>query len=176
MITSFINSAMPLIRYKPGDVGRLYEDTCDCGRESQLLSVEGRLQDTIITSKGIFTSQKITEYFSQLSNIEFFQLVQRDDTRCDLLIVEKERGQTNQHDVSDAVQHFLGDEIKVRPRIVSTIKPEASGKFRFVKSASYNYFHKDSISNQKHIQKEYEPFLNFSENIEDVADTILDQP
>ena len=164
VITSFINAAMPLIRYKPGDVGRLYEDRCDCGRQSQLLSVEGRMQDTIITAKGVFTSQNIIEFISQFANIEFFQLVQRDDSRCDLLIVEKERGQTNQHDVSDAVQDFIGDELKVRPRIVSTIKPEASGKFRFVKSKSYHHFHNDGVDDSKAVQTEYEPLFKDEKN------------
>jgi phenylacetate-CoA ligase len=141
VITSFINRAMPLIRYTPGDVGRLYEDQCPCGRKTQLLTLEGRLQDTIVTSKGIFTAQAIIEFFDAYPNIEFFQLVQRSEARCDLLVVEKERGQTNMHDVSDAAEDFLGEEMQIRPRLVSTIKPEVSGKFRFVKSTSYHLFH-----------------------------------
>jgi phenylacetate-CoA ligase len=141
VVTSFINSTMPLIRYTPGDVGRLYEEHCACGRRTQLLTLEGRLQDTMVTSKGIFTAQAIIEFFGAYSNIEFFQLVQRSENRCDLLVVEKARGQTSLHDLSDAAGDFLGEEMQIRPRLVSTIKPEVSGKFRFVKSTSYHCFH-----------------------------------
>jgi phenylacetate-CoA ligase len=141
VVTSFINRTMPLIRYTPGDVGRLYEEHCTCGRRTQLLTLEGRLQDTMVTSKGIFTAQTIIEFFGAYPNIEFFQLVQRSENRCDLLIVEKERGQTNLHDLTDAAEDFLGELMQIRPRLVSTIKPEVSGKFRFVKSTSYHRFH-----------------------------------
>jgi len=145
ILTPFSNRAMPLIRYCPGDVGRLYEDYCACGRQTRLLVVEGRLQDTIITSKGTRTEQEIIDFIGAWPNVEFFQLVQRDDRRCDLLIVEEEQGHTNLNDLADATAEFLGGGLRVRPRIVSTIKPEVSGKFRFVKSTSYGYFHKGKV-------------------------------
>lgn len=141
VVTTFINRAMPLIRYRPGDVGRLYEDTCSCGRKTQLLVLEGRMEDTLITSKGIRTEKEIIDFLMRWPNVEFAQLVQRSETRCDLLVVEKESGRTNLGDLSDATREFLGEEIEVRPRLVSTIKPEVSGKFRFVKSTSFEHFH-----------------------------------
>ena len=144
VVTTFINRAMPLIRYRPGDVGRLYEDTCSCGRKSQLLVLEGRMEDTLITSKGIRTEKEIIDFLMRWPNIEFAQLVQRSETRCDLLVVEKESGGTDLGDLSDAAREFLGEEIEVRPRLVSTIKPEVSGKFRFVKSTSFEHFHEST--------------------------------
>jgi phenylacetate-CoA ligase len=141
VVTTFINRAMPLIRYRPGDVGRLYEDYCSCGRQTPLLTLEGRMEDTIVTSRGIRTEKEIIDFLMRWPNIEFAQLVQRSETRCDLLVVEKESGKTNLYDLSDATNKFLGDEIEVRPRLVSTIKPEVSGKFRFVKSTSFEHFH-----------------------------------
>ena len=135
---------MPLIRYRPGDVGRLHDGFCSCGRESQLLTVEGRIQDTMVTSKGIFSAQEIIEFYSGRENIQFTQLVQRSDTRCDLLIVEEVKGKTDLEDIAARSNKFLGSEMRIRPRIVSTIKPEVSGKFRFVKSTSFNNFHKSS--------------------------------
>ncbi|MFC1824352.1 phenylacetate--CoA ligase family protein [Thermodesulfobacteriota bacterium] len=141
VITSFINRTMPLIRYRPGDVGRLHEDYCSCGRRTQMLTLEGRLQDTIVTSRGIRTSEQIMNHILGWPNIEFAQLVQRSEARCDLLVVEKERGRTRLSDLGDSVSDFLGGDLQIRPRLVSTIKPEASGKFRFVKSLSYERFH-----------------------------------
>ncbi|MCP4672193.1 MAG: phenylacetate--CoA ligase family protein [Desulfobacula sp.] len=144
VLTVFSNKAMPLIRYRPGDVGRLHSDICSCGRESQLLTVEGRIQDTMVTSKGIFSGQAIIEFYAGWSNVQFTQLVQRSDTRCDLLIVEDVQGNTDLKNIAELSTQFLGPEMQIRPRIVSTIKPEVSGKFRFVKSTSFNKFHKVS--------------------------------
>jgi phenylacetate-CoA ligase len=141
VITSFSNQVMPLIRYRPGDVGRLYEDYCQCGRQTQLLSVEGRIQDTLVTSKGIRTEMEITDFLMTWRNIEFAHLVQRSDTRCDLLVVEKDAGETDLKNLEESVRDLLGDEMNIRVRLVSTIKPEVSGKFRFVKSASFQKFH-----------------------------------
>ncbi len=148
VITSFANRVMPLIRYRPGDVGRLYEEYCQCGRQTQLLRLEGRMEDTLVTSRGIRTERQITEFLMSWPNSEFSQLVQRNNKQCDLLVVEKEKGQTNLKDFADAVQELLGNEMHIRPRLVSTIKPEISGKFRFVKSASFADFH-DSIALEK---------------------------
>ncbi len=141
IITTFANRTMPLIRYRPGDVGRLWDETCPCGRGTQLLTLEGRMQDTIVTSERIRTAQEIIDFFAAWPNIEFAQLVQRTEIRCDLLVVERERGRTNLADLGDAAGEFLGEGMQVRPRLVSTIKPEISGKFRFVKSTSHERFH-----------------------------------
>lgn len=174
VISSLINSAMPMIRYKPGDVGRLYEDPCACGRQSQLLVVEGRLQDTMVTSNGIFTSQMVTDYFNGLENIEFFQMTQRDDARCDLLIVEKNRGQTNKKELAAAVQEYLGSELRIRPRLVSTIKPEVSGKFRFVKSKSVHRFHNGTSPVPETAEYQSEPVIQPEDDIEDIVDAVWD--
>lgn len=141
VLTIFSNKAMPLIRYRPGDVGRLHSDSCSCGRASQLLTVEGRIQDTMVTSKGVFSAQEIIEFYAGWDNVQFTQLVQRSDTRCDLLIVEDVKGKTDLDAIGEQSIQFLGPEMRVRPRIVSTIKPEVSGKFRFVKSMSFDKFH-----------------------------------
>ena len=111
------------------------------------------MEDTLITSKGIRTEKEIIDFLMEWSNIEFAQLVQRSETRCDLLVVEKESGRTNLGDLADATREFLGEEIEVRPRLVSTIKPEVSGKFRFVKSTSFEHFHEGTPMQALHKSK-----------------------
>ena len=153
VVTTFINRAMPLIRYRPGDVGRLYEDYCSCGRQTQLLTLEGRMEDTLITSKGIRTEKEIIDFLMDGQTLSSASLSSADETRCDLLVVEKESGRTNLGDLADATREFLGDEIEVRPRLVSTIKPEVSGKFRFVKSTSFEHFHEGTPMQALHKSK-----------------------
>lgn len=53
--TTLINAAMPLIRYRVGDLGRLAgEDlACSCGRRLPILAaIEGRITDVLITRDG----------------------------------------------------------------------------------------------------------------------------
>jgi phenylacetate-CoA ligase len=141
VVTSFTNRVMPLIRYRPGDVGRLYENHCRCGRQTQLLLLEGRMEDTLVTSAGIRTEKEISNYLMTWPDLDFTQLVQRNDTQCDLLVVPKDGRETNLSDLSGAMKELLGGEMNVRPRVVSTIKPEVSGKFRYVISTSFGNFH-----------------------------------
>ncbi len=141
IITVFNNRVMPLIRYRPGDIGRLYEEHCACGRGAQMLTLEGRIQNTMVTSRGIVTEREICDFMSGWPDIEFSQLVQRSATNCDLLIVGRNSGRPDFEALADATSNLLGKQMVVRPRIVSTIKPEASGKFRFVKSSSFDLFH-----------------------------------
>jgi len=47
-VTSLENTFMPLIRYQPGDVGRLHTTRiCSCANQSPLLEIEGRNSDFI---------------------------------------------------------------------------------------------------------------------------------
>jgi phenylacetate-CoA ligase len=58
-ITSLVNRAMPLIRYKVGDIGRLVFGTCPCGRAAPWLTdIGGREVDLISLPDG----RKISPY------------------------------------------------------------------------------------------------------------------
>jgi phenylacetate-CoA ligase len=51
--TSFTNPAFPLIRYTTGDLGRLSNRRCRCGRPGRIVeSIDGRLDDYIVLSDG----------------------------------------------------------------------------------------------------------------------------
>lgn len=52
LVTDFLNRAMPFVRYRIGDVGVLRTSPDNDGREPQLLSLEGRVNDTILLPSG----------------------------------------------------------------------------------------------------------------------------
>ena len=73
IITSMINKAMPLIRYSLGDIGRIRDNTCTCGKSGRIIELQsGRKYDYFIDGErkitaGIF--QKILlEYFQQIND------------------------------------------------------------------------------------------------------------
>jgi phenylacetate-CoA ligase len=53
VVTNLNNNKMPLIRYRIGDLGRLDDTQCSCGRRTPYLShVSGRILDYLVDSKG----------------------------------------------------------------------------------------------------------------------------
>ena len=53
LITQLTNMAMPLIRYRLGDVAMVSEDECSCGRHGDVLDIiQGRKDDMIRTRDG----------------------------------------------------------------------------------------------------------------------------
>ena len=53
VVTNLSNYAMPLIRYRTGDVGILTDRQCSCGRALPILvSIEGRLRDHVVCADG----------------------------------------------------------------------------------------------------------------------------
>jgi len=55
--TGFINYAMPLVRYRTGDLATRHQGSCTCGRTYPLLeSVIGRKQEMVVTRDGVCVS------------------------------------------------------------------------------------------------------------------------
>jgi len=80
--TSLFNYAMPLIRYKVGDVGQYQSDECPCGRVLPLMNVlEGRKDSFIVLpNKQLLSPRMFTiamTMFSRYHDIEGFRVIQR---------------------------------------------------------------------------------------------------
>lgn len=138
VLTDLYSQAMPLIRYKIGDLGTRLADCCDCGRNSFLFEVtEGRVQDIISTADGRFVSAVFFPHlFKEVSDaVERFQVVQR--TQTDILIKV-----VRTHAYSAATEEYLrtqilrrvGETVVLTFEYVSDIPPEPSGKFRWTRS------------------------------------------
>lgn len=75
VITTLTREAMPLIRYRTGDMGRLVSGVCKCGSALQRLEVKGRIQQSISLGENI--SVHITtfqEFFYAYPGIIDFEL------------------------------------------------------------------------------------------------------
>ncbi|MDD1675319.1 MAG: phenylacetate--CoA ligase, partial [Methanomicrobiales archaeon] len=58
VITPLVKEAMPLIRYRTGDITRLMDDTCTCGRGQKIGRITGRSDDMlVIRGINVFPSQ-----------------------------------------------------------------------------------------------------------------------
>jgi len=139
VITTLNNYAMPLIRYRIGDIAAWSSETCSCGRSSPLLKqVKGRVSDTFVTQEG---DQVHGEYFTHLFYfrkwVRRFQVVQEDFEFISVLIVP-EMGEITQEtvakdlaDIKEKIRLVMGEECIVDVRFVEDIRPMDSGKYRY---------------------------------------------
>ncbi len=138
LITDLMNKAMPLIRYDIGDIARMSPAPASAKRQGTRLWVEGRADDTLVTAEGqVFTSDKVMDFFYKRTDVDQFQLLETRPGKLDLLIVPS-NGSVRGAGIEDELRGFLQSEVDVTLYEVKTIKPEASGKFRFVQSKSHD--------------------------------------
>lgn len=140
--TSLTNYAMPLIRYRLGDVGIPLGQECPCGRSLPLMKViEGRANDLLITPKGKIISPLIFHPFpfqelEFFSKVEQFRIVQEkiDEISIDLVMAEsfREDPQESFKIAEKRMKKVFGEKVKVAFNIVERLPRDPSGKLRTV--------------------------------------------
>jgi phenylacetate-CoA ligase len=138
VVTSMHNRAMPLIRYRVGDVGKLLPGTCGCGSALPRMKLEiGKSIDTITTSFASEVSAHYLDYINihlmkrGLHGIAQFKLYQNgiDDF---LLHVVRGSGDLDQsvEVFVELLQERLG-RVNVRVEELGEIPLEPTGKHRY---------------------------------------------
>jgi len=138
VLTRLDPGAMPLIRYKVGDMGALSAtDDCACGRALEMLSsIDGRDTDAVITPSGnrlivhFFTG--IFEYYPSIENFFVFQ------NKSGVVFIEiAARPDFSINDWENIKREILekGDrDLRIEMKIVKQTSNERFGKRRFVLS------------------------------------------
>jgi len=135
ILTPLWNYAMPLIRYKIGDIGTPSGESCPCGRGLPLMKVlEGRFEDFIILPTSRIVSPLVTScYFEGIEGITEYKVIQERMDRIIVQIVLKEGyGDDTLLQIEDRFIKGFGEEIKIDFEVVDTIPRD--GKFRRVVS------------------------------------------
>lgn len=150
LVTDLLNDAMPLIRYRIGDVGSWAGGTCPCGRAlPRLHSVAGRTTDFLVGAdgrlvSGIFLATYVVGKRPSLGQV---QLVQE---TAGQVLFRIQRGPAFQKvDVDylcDATRRYLGDDTVLDWEFVDDLRPEASGKFLFCRSRAAVDYLRGSVS------------------------------
>lgn len=133
--TSLLNYAVPLIRYRTGDMGS-YENThCACGRELLPMKIiGGRTRDFITTRKKLIFICHHTTYLLDLSNgVEEIQFYQPDLDHIEIRIVQNDQySDEDGNKLIEAVQKLTEGELSVSVKFVESIPRTRVGKYRFV--------------------------------------------
>jgi phenylacetate-CoA ligase len=143
VVTGLHNYAMPLIRYKIGDLGVLTGEKCPCGRSWPLLkSIEGRSNDLVVLPSGrkiswLYLQRYIfydPEFQKNLFCISQYQLVQE---RPDQIIFKFVKGSNFDSNLLLRMKNNIenafakqGEKIEVIMQLVKEIPMERTGKRR----------------------------------------------
>jgi phenylacetate-CoA ligase len=140
LLTSLKSYAMPFIRYRNEDSGRLSDASCSCGRGFPLMHLDvARLSDNFVLPEGRIVHG---EYFTHLmygsEGIESFQFHQVAPDRIVLRFVPgpgsaDARTATLAHSVAE-IRALSAHPIAVEIQEVAAIPLSAAGKHRFTRS------------------------------------------
>jgi phenylacetate-CoA ligase len=132
-ITDLINTAMPLIRYDVGDVGRLHTGPCPCGRKTARLEVLGRAQEVLAAPAGVLTASSVADTVFSDPQAANFRLEEVGPGSFDAAFVGRSSGSApNLDQWRDRFANLHRGVRRVRARLAPYIQPESSGKYRFV--------------------------------------------
>ena len=132
-LTNLCNYAMPLIRYKLGDLGSLSCEKCSCGIGLPLLkSLDGRISDILVDSNSRYSATPSAHYVFKNLPITQYQIVQNRKGEIQILIIPDEGFSENDvNTIRQRVQQYLGS-FEVSFKYVKSISRHKAGKRRVI--------------------------------------------
>jgi phenylacetate-CoA ligase len=133
--TSFSQFAMPLIRYKNGDLAVQAADPCPCGRRLPLMEeIAGRSNDCLASDHGRFIHSAFFAYLVQdMPEIDRYQVYQPDMGSLEVRLACRQPLSEAQLDSLRArIQQRFGPSTRISMRIVDRLELTPAGKHRFV--------------------------------------------
>lgn len=139
VISDLRNYAMPMIRYRIQDMGRMLADGCGCGRGLPRMEiVGGRVSDFLVGTDGRRVSGIVIATYA-ITNIRGVQQVQFIQHQRDEVTVGVVKGPQWDDDAGieliKRTREFLGDGMQVTLQFKDRIDRDPSGKYRFSISA-----------------------------------------
>lgn len=136
VVTHLATSEFPFVRYRTGDVGTIATESCSCGRSLPLLeSIEGRSTDFVIAADGTMMHGLALIYILRdISGITAFKIVQESLNLTTVQVVwqQGELPAAIHQQIISGLKARLGQSVGINVQQCDEIKPEKSGKYRYV--------------------------------------------
>ena len=133
--TGLANRAMPLIRYRTGDRGRLASEPCRCGRTLPVLAeLEGRIDDVVHTPEGsVVGPAPMSLAFQRAQRVRRAQVHQSDPSALRVLLeVADGFGPAEQAFLDAELRKRLGTTLAITYEQVPQIPRTSGGKERLI--------------------------------------------
>jgi phenylacetate-CoA ligase len=133
VISNLVNRGTMLLRYRMGDLARMIEEPCECGRTTpRLIDLNGRVDEVIDLGDGTYIyPTQLWDAFRGRPQILQYQLVQHEPSRFELKVVvadDRAAGSALQAAVVDLRRVLRGARVEVS--FHPEIPHEAGGKYR----------------------------------------------
>lgn len=117
-ITTLGVEAIPLLRFKTGDIVKAHYEPCSCGRNTMRLGpVVGRKQQMIKYKGTTFYPPAMNDILNDFNNILCYQIViQSNEIGLDEIIIKVSTEQENENFVNEVRDHFRA-KLRVSPKI-----------------------------------------------------------
>lgn len=129
------NPWLKLLRYETGDLARLAEGDCPCGRPGESLTkIEGRVKDVTFTTGGRLVSvEQVDAAIGDLAGLEQYQVTQEAEGKYFVKYIPlPEADERLQREVPARLRDvYQGGQVAMQRE--TTIQPEPSGKYRLAK-------------------------------------------
>jgi phenylacetate-CoA ligase len=140
LVTDLLNHAMPLIRYRIGDMGSWAAGPCPCGRGLPRLGrVAGRVTDFLVGAdgrlvSGVFLATYVVAHRPSLGQVQIVQSKPGEVTYR-ILPGRDFRLAPDLAYLRQETRRYLGDDARAEAELVEALPAEASGKFLFSRSS-----------------------------------------
>ncbi|HBN09375.1 MAG TPA: hypothetical protein DD435_12240 [Cyanobacteria bacterium UBA8530] len=95
VVTNLKRRLTPIVRYAIGDLGRLLDENCPCGRTSRRFELLGRSDDVLIVGGSNYSTQMVESLVSQDSRFsQNYQMVATNPAHKDTLVFRLELSKT----------------------------------------------------------------------------------
>ena len=135
VITDLRNFAMPMIRYRIRDVGRIRETPCECGRGLPLMELSGgRVTDFLLATNGSKVSGIViaTYVVTNIPGIRQIQFIQDVPGAVTVNLVKGSEWTAQAlAELTVRTRRYLGEDMQLHVKFREDIPLERSGKYRF---------------------------------------------
>jgi phenylacetate-CoA ligase len=146
VVTSLHSRAMPVIRLEPGDVARIIEEPCGCGRNSRRIEHHGRVHSVMQSADGRWvTDRDVWDRLFAVPGVSLFELRQHDRARYTLRIVPRIDQSLHRDSLDAALVGLLGSQVQASVEEVAALRTQASGKLKLVHSSTYQLFRPEAV-------------------------------
>ena len=134
IITDLLNRAMPLIRYRTGDVGRLTRTVVNGVEGLYLSEIAGRTSDLLVSREGkIVSGTGVDPFFYEYIGFDQLQVIQKS---LDEIIVRvrpnADYSEESERLIQEKIESVCGKGVSIDIQKVEKIERDPSGKFRIV--------------------------------------------
>jgi phenylacetate-CoA ligase len=133
--TSLFNRAMPMLRYRTGDISAIDRTPCPCGRTFvRMADVSTKAEDIVVLPDGRWLSPSaLTHPFKPFPDIRESQIIQESVGEIVVKVVASDAFTAEREaELQRGLRERLGAGVDVRLERVAHIDREKSGKFRWV--------------------------------------------